>query len=120
MKLKKGLSALCVFLILAMTACDTSVPSVDTATSTEAPTDPATAPESEAPTTPESESETESETEGEPTPDTPALIDGTDYRVSEHPEAVEATDAPFTVRFFAKDGMRTVSFIEVFFFASTR
>jgi len=96
MKLKKGLSALCVFLILAMTACDTSVPSVDTATSTEAPTDPATAPESEAPTTPESESETESETEGEPTPDTPALIDGTDYRVSEHPEAVEATDAGYT------------------------
>ena len=91
MRLKKGLSALCICLILAMTACDTAVPPADT----DAPTESAT----ETPSTPEdTTTETETETEGETSPEVSAPLDGMDYRVSEHADAVDAAEAGYTDR----------------------
>lgn len=96
MRLKKGLSALCICLILAMTACDTTVPPADTDAPTESATETTTTPE-------DTSTQTETETEGETSSDVSAPLDGMDYRVSEHADAVDATEAGYTDRVLRLD-----------------
>ena len=90
MKLKKGLSLLCLCLAITATACDTAELTDETTPPTDAITAPVTTPE-------------ESETDDETAPETPALLDGMTYRVDAHPDAVDATEAGYTQKVFRID-----------------